>query len=77
MWTTERRETMGKQITIGDSTRGYHTATITETSGKYRLVVDSIIGDGALLRRAVKALNEGGNHVVINVNGDDLPFSVR
>jgi len=36
------------------------------------------VGDIGLLRRAITALNGGGNYVVIGFNGDDdLPFCLR
>ena len=69
---------MNKQITIGDSTRGYTHATVRKAStGRYTLVAGSVVGHMDLARRAVRGMNEDDvNPSAITSAGDSLPVIV-
>jgi hypothetical protein len=64
------------KITFGNSNIGYDTAEITFTStGKARLVKDTVVGRLTVIKKAIAAHNRGDNCVVTRA-GDQLPFNV-
>ena len=65
------------KMTIGNSSTGYSSAQLTKTTtGKYRIVADSIIGKKTLLKKCVSTLNKGEN-TFLNENGDEFPISLN
>ena len=65
------------KMTIGNSNVGYNTAELTKTTtGKYRIVVDSISGNKTVLKKCVALLNKGHETYVKN-NGDEFPISLN
>ncbi len=64
------------KITIGDSTRGYDSAKVTKTTtGKYRLVLGSIVGREIVIRKSIASLNHGDNSYVTSA-GDCLEIRI-
>jgi len=67
---------MTKQVSIGNSTRGYDYAdVITTAHGKIKLSGE-IAGNKKLVARALANVNRGINTVVTN-GGDELLISIR
>lgn len=65
------------KMTIGNSSIGYSSAQLTKTTtGKYRIVTDSIIGKKTHIKKCVSALNKGES-TFVNENGDEFPISLN
>ena len=65
------------RLLIGDSTRGYDSASVTVTKqGKYRLIEGTINGRKTLLRAAVANINRGEMQVLTSA-GDSIPVYLQ
>jgi hypothetical protein len=66
--------TATRKLTLGDSTIGYDTASVTTTgAGKLRLVPGSIVGRVSHIKRAIAAYNRTGQlcYTTTTTTGDE------
>jgi hypothetical protein len=78
---TERNAYQGQEqktykISIGDSTRGYDSASVSKTKdGKYRLIPGTMSGRKTWIRKSIASINRGDNTYVTSA-GDCLQISI-
>lgn len=68
---------MEKRISVGDSTRGYDSASVILTkSGKYRVINGTIDGRSSWVKKAVANANKGVYEFETSA-GDCLPVTIK